>query len=229
MRLFGNVTARNVMLAGCTILARLLFVQSRILAPMADPKDPTLVIPGQYIIVLGNAGQPGQQANAETVTANHELWLTTLLKESTDLAVGDSEVEHYFDIEGLFGYTGKFNDKVLNEIRKRPEVEYVEPDQIMYALDMIEGQTRKQHLKSLLNSNAKKRESKTLTKGREIRKGQRRFRGIKNIVKQIDAPWGISRGSHGEMPGQLNKYHYPKTAATNCRNCTSRGRFKCKM
>jgi cerevisin len=184
--------------------AMLLSAQGRILAPMMGPKDQSLVIPGQYIVVLNDGeSTAGLQVNA---IAQHDIWLNAMILE--DGGSDDSMVEHKFDVDGLQGYTGKFTDGLIREIRKRPEVKYVEPDQLMYALDMVDGRTRKQHLKQMMMTT---RASRMASKRRDIRE-RRKHTGIKNIVKQTNAPWGISRVSHGEMPFELSKYHYPQSA-----------------
>jgi len=45
-------------------------------------------------------------------------------------------LKHTFNISGfLSGYSGSFDEAVLNEIRKHPDVAYVEKDSMVYALD----------------------------------------------------------------------------------------------
>lgn len=43
----------------------------------------------------------------------------------------DSGLEHVFDNHIIRGYSGKFSKEVIEMIRMRPEVDYVEQDQIM--------------------------------------------------------------------------------------------------
>jgi hypothetical protein len=69
--MFGGDNTRKLLLAGYAILVKLIVAQGRVLAPMVDAKDPSFVIPGQYIIVL-NDGEVHTDALLQ-----HEVWLTT--------------------------------------------------------------------------------------------------------------------------------------------------------
>lgn len=201
--------------------------QARPMAPMIDAKDPTLIIPGQYIVVLGDgevaqgaAAGEGMDRSADTLEEDHSAWLTSLLQDI------QGEVKHQFNVEGLRGYSGRFSDEAINQIRRRPEVRFVEPDQVVYALDMVEGQSRRrlierQHVGETqqLSYRALQGQRDKKTRGHhEHRRGgeegekKRKTRGYHRIIRQNGAPWGISRVSHGEMPFSLNKYHYPKSA-----------------
>lgn len=184
-------------------MVRFMAVQSRVLAPMVDPKDPMLVIPGQYIIVLDSANG-GMQTDALLA---HEMWLTSLVATPDS----ESEVEHKFKVDGLQGYTGKFSDKIISEIRLRPEVKYVEPDQLMYASDLVNGRTRKALLARAARILPKLRKNQRQGNRKAIN-GRLKKELAKSVKKQMNAPWGISRVSHGEMPTQLDRYRYPRSA-----------------
>ncbi|KAI0415686.1 subtilisin-like serine protease-like protein [Xylaria grammica] len=52
-----------------------------------------------------------------------------------DVAEAFSGLKHTLKIGGGFlGYSGHFDDAVIEEVRKHPDVEYIEKDQIVYAL-----------------------------------------------------------------------------------------------
>src|SRR5262249_46806486 len=56
-------------------------------------------------------------------------WLTTRL-----LSFPDSKVRHVYDMDDLKGYSGHFSPALVDDIRQRPEVAYVERDQVMQVL-----------------------------------------------------------------------------------------------
>ena len=60
----------------------------------------------------------------------HETWLTTRL-----ISFPESKVRHVYDVDGLRGYSGHFAPGLVDDIRQRPEVAYVERDQMMQVLD----------------------------------------------------------------------------------------------
>lgn len=189
-------------LAGCAILLKLVQVQSKVLAPMVDPKDPALIIPGHYIVVLG---EDDDVAHTDGLS-DHVSWLTMLSQETEDKV----HVQHTFNIEGLRGYSGQFSDQVIDQIRRRPEVRYVEPDQVMYAFDMVNGSSRRvmlNHALNLLQNSPKKRQTRREPHHRSPKPGS-----VRKIKNQTGAPWGLSRVSHGTLPSELNKYHYPRAA-----------------
>lgn len=208
--------------AGSAILLKLLQVQSKVLAPMVDPRDPALVIPGQYIIVLGSENgaegegdngngdgdkdEEGYDSARRQTLSDHSVWLTALLSESTC----DSQVQHTFDVEGLHGYSGRFSEQVIEQIRSRPEVKYVEPDQVVYALDMLGGRSRRVMLNRVLNLLKASRTKRDRQPNRKHKPEQ--IRSIRRIKNQRGAPWGLSRVSHAQLPFELDKYHYPRKA-----------------
>jgi cerevisin len=197
--MFGGDNTRKLLLAGYAILVKLIVAQGRVLAPMVDAKDPSFVIPGQYIIVL-NDGEVHTDALLQ-----HEVWLTTLISAGES---EEAELEHKFKIDGLEGYSGKFSERMIAKIRERPEVKYVEPDQIMYALDMVDGKTRKSFLKRASRNKNKMIRKSSLKRATHEKKTEKKS----TVKKQMNAPWGISRVSHGDMPTELSRYHYPRSA-----------------
>lgn len=200
------------LLGGGAILFTLLTgAEAQVMAPMVAAKDPSLAIPGQYIVVLDDE-QPVAGDMQPSVADSHQLWLMSLLQGHAD-GNDSSAVEHKFSIEGMQGYTGKFSDEILLQIRSRPEVKYVEPDQLVYALDMVEGQSRRRHVQDILSKHDRALASVPPAGGSGKRRPHARQDVVtKDVLKQMGAPWGISRVSHGEMPFDLSKYHYPRSA-----------------
>ncbi len=211
------------------------------MAPMMDARDPTLVIPGQYIVILDDAMAIGHHGTS--FLDAHDEWISALVEESNSRRAAsrddgnDVRIEHKYAVEGLLGYSGRFSPDLVEQIRRRPEVKYVEHDQMVYALDMIDGDSRKARLRqaladgSILPTDLFEGPAQGAGKARSGR-GRRttalgsRKAGLPSsslrdrnlatprIVKQKDAPWGLSRVSHGEMPSSLRKYNYPKSAGS---------------
>lgn len=214
MRFFVSIQMLQLaVLSGSAILLTLMVgVDAKTMAPMVTAKDSSLVIPGQYIVVLDSEQQTGGGDVQISLADSHQLWLMSLLHERSG-SRDPSMVEHQFDIEGLQGYTGKFSDDVLQQIRSRHEVKYVEPDQLMYALDMVEGHSRHHHVQNILNKYARVPINVAPRAGRTKPHFQaHQGPAAKDVIKQTGAPWGISRVSYGEMPFSLSKYHYPRSA-----------------
>lgn len=209
MRFFRNRRMLQLaILGGGTILLMLVLgTGAQAMAPMVAAKDPSLVIPRQYIVVLDDERRAGNGHVQTSLADTHQLWLTSLLQQHPG---GDdaSAVGHRFNIGGMQGYTGRFSDGLLLQIRSRPEVKYVEPDQLVYALDMVEGQSRRHHVHTILGSYGWAQVGEAAVGRGSRRQGP----AVKDVLKQTGAPWGISRVSHGEMPLDLNKYHYPRSA-----------------
>ncbi|CAE7063169.1 unnamed protein product [Rhizoctonia solani] len=89
------------------------------LAPIVShPTAEQAIIPNQYIVVL----KP--EATLDDLNA-HSL--------ATNPLTGGSGLLHIFD-GALKGVAGKFSDATLDKIRAMPEVEYVERDQVVYAI-----------------------------------------------------------------------------------------------
>lgn len=214
MRFFGSrqMLQLAILSGGAILLTLMAGVDAKTMAPMVTAKDASLVIPGQYIVVLDGEKQTSSGDVQTSLADSHQLWLMSLIQERSGSS-DPSMVEHRFDIEGLQGYTGKFSDEVLQQIRGRQEVKYVEPDQLMYALDMVGGESRHSHVKNILNKHTRVPIS-AMPRASRTKNYLHAQQGpaAKDVIKQTGAPWGISRVSHGEMPLDLSKYHYPRSA-----------------
>ncbi|CCG81805.1 Autophagic serine protease Alp2 [Taphrina deformans PYCC 5710] len=100
------------------------------------------VIPDEYIVVLKD------HINV-TAAQDHHAWVKSLhlgsiLKRnqiplSSKSSIGTEIVgglRHiYGDVLGFSGYSGRFTDEVLEQLRHSPDVEFIERDSVVYALD----------------------------------------------------------------------------------------------
>ena len=179
------------------------------LAPLVSARDPSLIIPGKYIVVLDETSSMADDEFRQVDLDDHQTWLMTLIGNSYG---EDVKIEHKFNIEGLRGYTGKFTEGIVEAIRGRPEVKYVEPDQLVYALDMIDGRSRRTHVKEMITKKSSKYSQRKPYTTRPSWEKHGRPKVVNKVLKQLDAPWGLSRVSHGEMPVDLSKYHYPRSS-----------------
>lgn len=185
------------------------------IAPLVEPRSQEHVIPGKYIVVLKD---PSGQEVGGLSRHEHDSWLVNMLAGDTQ---DGSAVEHSFNLNGIAGYTGKFSEKILESIRARHEVEYVEPDQVVYALDS-QLDTNSLFRRKLYSKELKKKESGIY--GKFLDTGAI-WEGLLDELKDLlpdeksellevqeGAPWGLSRVCHAKMPSGLNEYTYPKSA-----------------
>ncbi|KAG8742926.1 serine protease [Ceratobasidium sp. 414] len=95
------------------------------LAPVVShPTAEQAVIPNQYIVVLKpEATVKDLHAHTLLVQEHHEA----------DPLADSPGLTHVYDGD-LKGYAGKFSDSTLDKIRALPEVEYIERDQVVYAI-----------------------------------------------------------------------------------------------
>ncbi|KAG0266279.1 serine protease [Linnemannia exigua] len=99
------------------------------LAPLISSSNAD-VVPDSYIVVF----KDGVRAN------DHSAWASTLHKRDlTANGMWDniaSGVKHVYDMGSFQGLAGRFRPDVLDEIRKNPDVDYIERDQLVYASDI---------------------------------------------------------------------------------------------
>ncbi|KAG0293111.1 serine protease [Dissophora globulifera] len=102
------------------------FSQSEHLAPIISSVDADIV-PDSYFVVF----KTGVRAN------EHSSWVHDLHKrDMSNNGFWDnitSGVKHVYDMGPFQGIAGRFRPDVLEEIRKNPDVDYIERDQIVYA------------------------------------------------------------------------------------------------
>jgi cerevisin len=189
------------------------------LAPLMIPKDEALIIPDKYIVVFKGNQQPDHVVSSQsTAQINHASWLQTRLSGSSG-----SKLEHAFNLNGLSGYTGYFAADLIDEIRKRDEIEYVEADQIMYAMNKASTVNLKP--KFLKNSIMKEMRGPVFLGHRSS--ASRLKKSIKtsqsSLMNQSDAPWGLKRISKASSAlkalfsgrDDTDMYRYPSSAGQN--------------
>lgn len=177
-------------------------ISAAILAPLVTPSSNALLIPDHYIVTLKAKDETGMNSiNRE----QHFGWLSSLLRTESAMT---SSIIHTFSLMGAFGYTGKFSKAVLVAIRKRSEVEMVEQDQWMYALDGMRLDLDLINValpfSGLVPKNLRELFERILERNKRMQ--------LKGVELQADAPWGLSRVSYHERPLEFGNYTYPKSA-----------------
>ncbi|KAK3809168.1 MAG: serine protease 1 [Benniella sp.] len=111
-------------------------VHSENLAPVISSVEAD-VIPDSYFVVFKNGARVHEQAawvrdlHHRDVMANGPL--------SNDLNDGEvSGVKHVYDMDAFQGLAGRFSPDVLEEIRRNPDVDYIERDQLVYTTSTVQ-------------------------------------------------------------------------------------------
>ena len=88
-------------------------------APTTTPEGVDSAIPDSYIITLKpDIKQP--------IVKAHMKWVSDVHKRSLEKRDGDNGVEKTFETEaGFHGYSGTFDDETVKQIKKSPEVRYL--------------------------------------------------------------------------------------------------------
>ncbi|KAI5791859.1 autophagic serine protease Alp2 [Geopyxis carbonaria] len=109
-------------------------------------------IPNNYIVVFKKHVDDSSASEHHSWVSNiHSASVAELKKRSQEPLMKDTEastngfidniealtgLKHTYNISGLLsGYSGSFDSSVINEIRKNPDVAYVEKDSKVYALE----------------------------------------------------------------------------------------------
>ncbi|KAJ2665879.1 proteinase B [Coemansia sp. RSA 1199] len=89
-------------------------------------------IPDSYIVVLKDGAR-----SAQHVLDGHFSWLTTDINQANARAPAfrDSNRVNHIYSDTMVGYAGRFEPAVLERIRSSSDVDYVERDSVVYALD----------------------------------------------------------------------------------------------
>jgi cerevisin len=108
-----------------------------VLAPVLteEHQAPHGLINNSYIVVL-------KKDTPQAVVGNHYNFLQAAHSEDP-LMDDESGVRHVYDSH-IKGYAGQFSELVLEKIRRQPEVDYVERDQIVRTQDEVVGTQGKQ-------------------------------------------------------------------------------------
>ncbi|KAI8981619.1 serine protease 1 [Mycotypha africana] len=98
----------------------------------------TEVISNSYIVILKNNLQTHQ-------IQEHAAWISTLTQKSNgryrlsdylDPHTATAGIQHVYDTPKLKGYSGRFDDHVLDAIRQSDDVAFVEHDSMVYANEL---------------------------------------------------------------------------------------------
>jgi cerevisin len=81
------------------------------------------LIDDQYMVVLKKGLDP------QDIEEHHNV-LAEMIQSDRQ-----SQLLHVYEMQGLDGYAGKFSADTIESIRKLPQVDFVEQDQVVYALD----------------------------------------------------------------------------------------------
>ncbi|OMJ26996.1 Subtilisin-like protease 8, partial [Smittium culicis] len=105
----------------------------RIQAPLFTPSNST-IIPNQYIVVFKKDVKPdGERFVNHFKRVNYKINQLSLEKDS-------NKVGHIYR-EGLVGYSGVFDQEIIDSIRYSKDVDYVENDQMASIQDTQRGAT----------------------------------------------------------------------------------------
>ncbi|TAQ86217.1 hypothetical protein B7494_g5456 [Chlorociboria aeruginascens] len=117
-------------------------------APLLSSAN-SVEVPDSYIVVfkkhVTQSAANDHHSWVQDIHLNSENERTELRKRSqfpltTDIFEG---IKHTYNIAGDFlGYSGHFDDSVIERVRRHPDVEYVEKDSVVHALE-TEGETEK--------------------------------------------------------------------------------------
>ncbi|KAJ7648705.1 peptidase S8/S53 domain-containing protein [Mycena polygramma] len=99
-------------------------------APLLGGEEPQGVINDSYIVVLKR-----EYASA-TQVQNHFNFLAAVQEESPLVGGGAGEgIRHIYD-GFLRGYTGRFSETAMHQLRSMPEVDYIEHDRLVHTMDI---------------------------------------------------------------------------------------------
>jgi len=95
-------------------------------------------IPNSYIVVFkDNVSSKAADKHRTWVTAKHHTSLKKrgFLSDFADSIFEPVGLKHTFDLPNFLGYAGSFDEDTLEDIRKHPDVAYVEKDSIVHTLE----------------------------------------------------------------------------------------------
>lgn len=167
------------------LFALLSLVHLSPLAPLRITKSGT-PIKSQYIVVL--KAQPSFQS----AEATHKAWLINLLAQSSE-----SRLLHFYDT--IRSYSVRATENIITEIRKRPEVDFVEQDHLV----RISRVTPAPKLPTWLTKKPKRMHPNATNSKKKL-----------STLVQSNAPWGLSRISKTRTAStqESNDYIYPSSA-----------------
>ncbi|KAF8924225.1 serine protease [Dissophora ornata] len=154
-------TVAALLLAASSAVAYPSFIHSERMAPVISSIEAE-VVPDSYIVVFKSG----------VSVSDHAAWVRDISFRDTvrndasdddDDSLGDgiaSGVRHVYDMGEFQGLAGRFRPDVLDEIRRHPDVDYIERDQVVYVSDVQKnapwGLARISHRKTLTLKTYKK-------------------------------------------------------------------------
>ncbi|KUJ09778.1 serine protease [Mollisia scopiformis] len=118
-------------------------------APLISSTN-SVEVPDSYIVVfkkhVTEASASSHHSWVQDIHLEAETQRTELRKRSqfpitTDIFEG---MKHTYNIAGSFlGYSGHFDDAVIEQVRRHPDVEYVEKDSVVHTMEDTEGELEK--------------------------------------------------------------------------------------
>ena len=114
------------------------------LAPLIVAEHPHDALNNSYIVRLKHAG-------SQALLANHINFLQAA--HNADPVPGeDGGLVHVYDSHKFHGYSGRFSDGVVEQLRTMHEVEYVEQDQIVHTQAVQKGAPWVSHITALVQT-----------------------------------------------------------------------------
>ncbi|KAG0739986.1 hypothetical protein G6F66_011052 [Rhizopus arrhizus] len=121
------------LLTASVISARSLLNYEENIAPLYIPPEVELV-QDSFIVILKDhlTNQDIEQ---------HAQWINTLTRQQAMFdwlspQIASHGIEHVYDTPHIKGYSGHFDETILNAIRQSKDVEYVEKDSLVYASEL---------------------------------------------------------------------------------------------
>ncbi|KAF9431387.1 serine protease [Entomortierella beljakovae] len=113
------------------------FLQSERLAPVITSIEAE-VIPDSYFVVFKDGVRVNEHASWVRGLHHHDIMTNGVWDDEFDENI-TSGVRHVYDMGSFQGLAGRFRPEVLQEIRKNPDVAYIEPDQVVYTNEVQKG------------------------------------------------------------------------------------------
>ncbi|KAF8978055.1 serine protease [Entomortierella lignicola] len=136
------------------------FIQTERLAPLVSSVEAE-VVPDSYFVVFKDGVRASENAAWVKDLHRHDIAVNGVWDNEFD-GTFTSGVRHVYDMGSFQGLAGRFRPEVLEEIRKNPDVAYVEPDQVVYAYETQKnapwGLARISHRKALTTKTRSKYE-----------------------------------------------------------------------
>jgi len=168
------------------------------------------IIPGHYIVMLATSNDnKGAQSimSAHEIEEAHHSWL----REEIGADQEKNFVKHKYHFDEMMGYSGKFDSKTLESIRKRSDVILVEADQKMSIFFKVRERTiREVSEREFFFDDPN---SVDMRKHEELLFGDAKPDEPDTITQKL-APWGLSRISQLVYDDGARDYTYPKSAGS---------------